>query len=231
MYITLLIVIILLLLFISIYASYSIETGIYLKAFCRAKTKQKVIALSFDDGPHPLRTPLVLEVLAKHQVKAIFFLIGEEAEKYPEIVKQIKEEGHLIGNHSYKHVGKFPLLNKLRMEEDLKKCESTLTNITNQEIKYFRPPFGVTNPTIGSVVRKLGYETIGWSIRSFDTNNKSRTIILRRIKKLAHPGGIILMHDNLEHSGQLTERVIEQLTHMGYQFLRVDELIKLENKK
>lgn len=227
--ITILIVIILLL-FITIYASYSIESGVYLKAFCSAKTKQKVIALSFDDGPHPRRTPMVLEVLAKHQIKAIFFLIGEDAERYPEIVKQIINEGHLIGNHSYKHNGKFPILWKRRMEEDLKKCETILTNITNKEIKYFRPPFGVTNPTIGSVVRKLGYVTIGWSIRSLDTNDKSRTNVLMRIKKLAHPGGIILMHDNREHSDQLTESVINHLAMKGYRFLRVDELMKLEHK-
>lgn len=223
-------IVIILLLFITIYASYSIESGIYLKAFCRAKTKQKVIALSFDDGPHPRRTPMVLEVLAQHQIKAIFFLIGEDAERYPEIVKRIVDEGHLIGNHSYRHNGKFPILGKKRMEEDLKKCESILNNITNQEIKYFRPPFGVTNPTIGSVARKLGYKTIGWSIRSLDTKTVSRTKVLMRIKRLAHPGGIILMHDNREQCNLLTESVINHLTIKGYRFIRVDELMKLENK-
>lgn len=218
------------LLFLTIFASYSIETGVYLKAFCRAKTKQKIIALSFDDGPHPVLTPKVLDVLANHQIKAIFFLIGEFAEKYPEIVQRIINEGHLIGNHTYTHKGNFPILGKTRIEEDLKKCESTLTKITNQEIKYFRPPFGVTNPTIGSVVRKLGYKTIGWSIRSLDTKKEPRTKVLMRIKQLIHPGGIILMHDNREQSDLLTESVINDLTTRGYRFLRVDELMKLDNK-
>lgn len=212
------------------YASYSINSGVYLKAFCRAKTTQKVIALSYDDGPHPRHTPKVLDVLAQHQIKAIFFLIGEYAEKYPELVKRIVAEGHLIGNHSYTHTGKFPIFRKFRMEEDLKKCDEILTKITNQEIKYFRPPFGVTNPTIGSVVRKLGYKTIGWSIRSFDTKTTSRTNIAMRIRKLAHPGGIILMHDNRDQSHILTENVISHLKIKGYSFLRVDELMKLRNK-
>lgn len=217
---------ILLILFL-FYASYSIGSGIYLKAFCRAKTSQKVIALSFDDGHHPRITPKVLDVLAKHDIKAIFFLIGEMAEKYPEIVKRIINEGHLIGNHSYTHNGKFPILRKSRMESDLKKCESVLTQITNQEIKYFRPPYGVTNPTIGLVARKLGYKTIGWSIRSLDTKKESRTNVLMRIKRLAHPGGIILMHDNREECNQLTEKVINHLSVQGYKFIRVDELMEI----
>ena len=214
-----------------VYASYSISSGVYLKAFCRVKTTKRVIALSFDDGPHPRLTPKVLDVLAKHNVKAIFFLIGESAEKYPEIVKRIVNEGHLIGNHSFSHTNMFPLLTRAKMEADLMKCESTLYDITNQETKYFRPPYGVTNPTIGSVVRKLGYKTIGWSIRSLDTKQEPRKNVLLRIKKLAHPGGIILMHDNREESDRLTEKVITSLLIKGYKFKRVDELMEMGIEK
>lgn len=211
-----------------IYASTSISSGIYLKTYCRVKTDKKVISLSFDDGPHPIQTPKVLDVLKKHNIKAVFFLIGQSAQRNPEIVKRISNEGHLIGNHTLSHSSRFPLFSKKEIQEELENCDSIIYNITNKKSNLFRPPFGVTNPTIGSVVKKLGYITIGWSIRSLDTMKHERSWVVNRVIKKAHNGGVILFHDDRPNSEIVLEETINQLLAKGYIFERIDELFKIK---
>ena len=213
-------------LLLAAYASVSISAGIYVKAFCRAKSSSKAIALTFDDGPDPVWTPKVLEVLKKYDVKATFFCIGDKVEKHPQLVKMLIEEGHIVGNHTYYHTSFFPLLSNKKMVAELQRCDEAIKNITGEPVTLFRPPFGVTNPTIAAVVRKLGYKVIGWSIRSFDTVKSERGNVLKRILKKAHAGGVILMHDNLENSDWLVEQVIVHLQERGYEINRLDEFFE-----
>lgn len=214
-------------LLLTAYASVSISAGVYVKAFCRAKSSSKAIALTFDDGPDPVWTPKVLEVLRRYNVKATFFCIGDKVEKHPQLVKMLIEEGHIVGNHTYYHTSFFPLLSTKKMVDELQLCNEALTNITGEPITLFRPPFGVTNPTVGAAVRRLGYKVIGWSIRSFDTVKSEREKVLKRILKKAHAGGIILMHDNLENSDWLVEQVIVHLQERGYVIKRLDEFFEI----
>lgn len=208
----------------AVYASVSISAGIYVRAFCRAKRDSKVIALSFDDGPDPLWTHRVLEVLKRYNVKATFFCIGEKVDKNPLLAKQIVEEGHLIGNHTYCHSPYFPLFGRKKMVADLQRCSAAITKAVGDEVSLFRPPFGVTNPTVSYAVRKLNYKVVGWSIRSFDTMNREREKVLNRIVRKSHSGGVVLMHDNLDACDWLTEQVILRLQKQGYEFVRLDEL-------
>lgn len=214
-------------LLLAVYASVSISAGVYVKAFCRAKGNSKSIALTFDDGPDSVWTPKVLEVLRRYNVKATFFCIGDKVEKHPQLVKMLIEEGHIVGNHTYYHTSFFPLLSTKKMVDELQRCNEALTNITGESITLFRPPFGVTNPTIAASVRELGYKVVGWSIRSFDTVKSEREKVLRRILKKAHAGGVILMHDNLENSDWLVEQVIVNLHEQGYEIKRLDELFEI----
>lgn len=143
------------------------------------------------------------------------------------MVKQLIAEGHLIGNHTYYHTSFFPLLSREKMVAELQKCDEAIKNAIGEQVTLFRPPFGVTNPTIAASVRKLGYKVVGWSIRSFDTVKSEREVVLSRILKKAHAGGVILMHDNLENSDWLVEQVIVSLHSQGYEIKRLDELFEI----
>lgn len=207
------------------YASYNIRAGVYLKAFCGLKTSRKIVSLTFDDGPDRLNTVRVLEVLKKYGVKATFFCIGEKAEAHPELVKRIVEEGHGIGNHSWAHKVGFPLLRREGMCRELHRTRQLLEKITGQDIPFFRPPFGVTNPIVAAAVRRLELKAIGWSIRSLDTRGEKTERVLARIRKQLKPGAVILLHDRLPRADELLERLLQLLRAEEYQVVRVDEMI------
>lgn len=208
-----------------VYASYSIRSGIYLRSFCRKRTVEKIVALTFDDGPNPIQTPKVLQILKEWQVTACFFCIGRKIEGNEKLLQQIVAEGHLIGNHSFTHSGLFPLYRLSRMKKDLQTCQSELERVTSQPVSLFRPPFGVTNPTIAKAVRQLGYTSIGWNIRTLDTQQPSPEKVLNRIRKGLKPGSIILLHDRIPNSGQLVKQILDLLKEQGYSIVRLDELL------
>lgn len=208
-----------------VYASYSIRSGIYLRSFCRKHTVEKIVALTFDDGPDPIQTPKVLKILKERQATACFFCIGRKIEGNEKLLQQIVAEGHLIGNHSFTHSGLFPLYRLSRMKKDLQTCQSELERVTSQSVTLFRPPFGVTNPTIAKAVRQLGYTSIGWNIRTLDTQQPSPEEVLNRIRKGIKPGSIILLHDRMLDSGQLVKQILDLLKEQGYTVVRLDELL------
>lgn len=206
------------------YASYSISSGIYLKALCHGETKERVVSLTFDDGPDEANTPQVLNVLKQYQAPATFFCIGKKGEADPALLRRIVAEGHLIGNHSYSHSGMFPLYSPLKMETDLRQAAASLEQITGKKIVLFRPPFGVTNPNVARVVRRLGYTTIGWSIRSFDTNGETEDTIFSRIIKQIVPGSVILLHDRMPGSASLLIRLLDYLKVNNYKVISTNEM-------
>ena len=215
----------LLLLSFLVYASYSIQSGIYLRSFCKKHTAEKIVALTFDDGPDSLQTPKVLQVLKEYQVTACFFCIGHKVKGNEAILQKMVAEGHLIGNHSHTHSGLFPLYGLSRMKKDLQTCQSELERVTSQPVTLFRPPFGVTNPTIAKAVRQLGYTSIGWNIRTLDTQQPSPDKVLDRIRKGIKPGSIILLHDRMPNSGQLVKQILDLLKEQEYTVVRLDELL------
>ncbi len=208
-----------------VYASYSIRSEIYLQSFCRKRTVEKIVALTFDDGPDPIQTPKVLQTLKEQQATACFFCIGRKIKGNEKLLQQIVTEGHLIGNHSFTHSGSFPLYRLSRMKKDLQTCQSELERVTSQPVTLFRPPFGVTNPTIAKAVRQLGYTSIGWNIRTLDTQQPTPDKVLNRIRKGLKPGSIILLHDRIPDSGQLVKQILDLLKEQGYTVVRLDELL------
>lgn len=212
----------LIILAILFYASYNINSGIYVKAKCKLKEKSNAVALTFDDGVDLYQTPKVLEVLKRHNVKATFFIIGEKAERNPEIVEAILAGGHKIGIHTYSHKGTFPLLSYVKTYEEIKKTQVILEKISKQPVTLFRPPFGVTNPNIGKVVKKINLQTIGWSIRSYDTNmSRERLEVVNKIVKKIKGNDIILLHDDRKDSDVLVDELLNRLKIIGYQTVLV----------
>lgn len=213
--------------FVLFYCSYQIRLGAYVRTLCRNRAAGRVVALTFDDGPDPEMTPRVLDLLRERGVRATFFLVGAKAERHPELVRRIAAEGHDTGIHTWEHAAGFPMRSSWAMTADILRCRESLRQIAGVETHLFRPPFGVTNPMIGGMVRRMGYTVIGWSIRSLDTLAGPRSKVVERIRRQLHDGAIILLHDNRTGSPQLAELVLRMLAQEGYEVVRVDKLLNI----
>jgi peptidoglycan/xylan/chitin deacetylase (PgdA/CDA1 family) len=214
------------------WASADIGSGVYVKALCRARTGRRAVALTFDDGPHPERTPRILDILKKHGVQATFFVIGKRAAAHPEIVRRIVAEGHLVGNHTFRHSPRFPLGGSSSMAREIareiERCDEALEKITGARPKLFRPPFGVTNPNIARALRRSKHTVAGWSIRSLDTvARRPREKVLERVSLRLHPGAVILLHDDREGGDRLLEMILNHLERNDYKVERFDKLFGL----
>jgi peptidoglycan/xylan/chitin deacetylase (PgdA/CDA1 family) len=209
------------------YASYSISSGVYLNSLCRKKSSNNYIAITFDDGVDPNITPKVLDILKKYNAKATFFIIGEHADSYPQIVKRIVDEGHDIGNHSYYHKGYFPMQKSADIYKEIQQCSNALKQASGKEIELFRPPFGVTNPMIGVAVRRSGLQSIGWSIRSLDTIGQHIDKVERRVIKQIKAGEVILLHDNRKDADLLLDRLLHHIQNKGLEAVTIKKLFNL----
>ena len=198
------------------YASYSIKSQVYVKALCRVKTTEKVVYLTFDDGPDAEQTPQVLDVLKRNNATATFFCIGSRIASNEQILKRIIDDGYTIGNHSFSHINSFPLFSRRRMIADIEQCQKAIESATGTAPTLFRPPFGVTNPTVSKAVKNLNLKIIGWTIRTYDTNHCSNAKIARRISRQLRPGAIILLHDRLPQSAKRLQMVIDTVKAAGY---------------
>jgi len=216
--IVLAIIIIVVLIASLIAASFIMSWGLFLKSYCGERLENsKEVMLTFDDGPHPGHTKEVLDVLKERGVRALFFLIGERALEYPEIVKRISDDGHIIGVHSLRHTPEFTILSAKMVKKDLEASIKILEDLSGQRVTLFRPPYGVTNPSIGKAVKELNLKSIGWNVRSFDTMYESDTVrSLKRVTKRVSGGSIILLHDRLKNSAGLLEKLLDYLEENGY---------------
>jgi peptidoglycan-N-acetylglucosamine deacetylase len=188
--------------------SKNICTQFYLESTCVSEDKSKV-HLTFDDGPHLEITLQILEILKKYNQKATFFCIGKQIERHPEIIQNIIDDGHEIGNHSYSHSIYFDFTRTSKVIEEIESTNRLIKQYTGKPNQLFRPPFGVTNPNIAKAVKKTGIKTIGWSIRSLDTV-KSKMQVLKRLQK-AKPGDIILLHDTKHQTPEILEEFLRSM--------------------
>ncbi len=202
-------------------ASFKIGWGIYMKSICSINSDSKTVILTFDDGPHPEYTPRILDMLKTKGVKATFFVIGENAQMHPHLIKRISEEGHNVGIHSFYHNPSFTFASKKSLFNDINKSKNLLEELTGKPVELFRPPYGVTNPNIGQVVRSIGLKSIGWNIRSFDTVAKNVEQVIKKIDRKLSPGAIILLHDRLDNSPLILKNLLEMIENRGY---KIDSL-------
>lgn len=213
------------------YASYSIRSNIYIRVFYRKQTTEKIVALTFDDGPDATETPRVLEVLRERHVPACFFCIGSKIKGNEALLRQMVSEGHLIGNHSYSHSNLFPFFGLHRMKKEMEACGKELEKATGQPVNLFRPPFGVTNPTIARAIRQSGFTPIGWNIRTLDTRHPSPEKVLKRIRRKLCPGSVILLHDRMPQSAERLQLILDFLQNEGYTIVRLDNMMPYELNK
>ena len=179
------------------------------------------IALTFDDGPSAVWTPALLDGLKERGVKATFFLIGENADKNPEIVKRMAEEGHLIGNHTYHHVELIKVSeNEARLE--LADTSAVIVRITGKEPEYMRPPFGTWQRKLEQDIQML---PVLWTIDPLDCTTENQDEIVNKVVTEAEENDIILLHDCYKSSVEAGLRIVDILQEEGFVFVTVDELL------
>ena len=208
--------------------------GVFPKFIYKVKTDKKLVAFTFDDGPHPEFTIKLLELFKEKGIKATFFVTGSNIEKHKQLIIRMIKEGHELGNHSYSHKNLiFKKKNMIR--EEIEKTDSFLRELGVKGEIHFRPPFGRLLFAASSVLVSLKKKVIMWNVPTKDYKENDPNVILNRIYKRIKPGSIIVLHDSgIEISGKKIDRqatidavkvLIDELPKMGYEFRTVSELI------
>ena len=179
------------------------------------------IALTFDDGPHPVYTPRLLDGLEKRGVVATFFVTGENAAQYPDIIKRMDKDGHLIGNHTYTHI-QLTSANRDKFRSELGKTNETLKQITGKDVTFVRPPYGSWDKSFET---ELNMFPVLWNIDPLDWCSNNADCVVRKVESNAEENSIILLHDCYETSVKAALRIIDDLTAQGYHFVTVDEIL------
>lgn len=210
------------------YGCYYIGSGFFIKVICAAETDKKQIAISFDDGPAPEYTPEILQVLREGDVKAAFFCIGNRIPGNEWILKQVHDDGHIIGNHSYSHHFWFDMFTSKQMLGDIKLMDDEVVRVTGSRPKLFRPPYGVTNPNLKKAIINGDYTAVGWSVRSMDTVVKDRNKLLNKMIAALKPGAVYLFHDTCKVTVDMLPGFIQEVKNRGYEFVPLDKLLLLK---
>ena len=181
------------------------------------------VALTFDDGPSPVDTPRLLDLLREKNVKVTFFVVGKRADQYPEIVRRAWDEGHLIANHSWSHQSLFCFLTPRRLRAEIELGAESIRRICGFRPRCFRSPVGLRHPLLRLYLKQAGLEYISWSIRTFDTLIENSSILSRRILKRVTGGDIILLHDRLPAGADVMLEalpgIIDELRGRGLKFV------------
>lgn len=214
-------------LIITIVGSFNIGLNYHLNSFNSSPNiSQDNVAITFDDGPHPIFTPKVLELLKKYNVKATFFCIGKNLELYPDIAQDILEQGHSIGNHTYGHSPAFGFFSTKKVVIELQRTNTIINDLVKKNPLLYRPAYGVTNPSIKNAVKRLGIQSIGWSVRSLDTVLSEEKAFKRLLK--TKKGDIILLHDTSEKTVNILERLLQFLSEQNLNSVTVNELLNIK---
>lgn len=184
------------------------------------KNSTRQIALTFDDGPQP-NSSIILNILQKHGVKASFFLIGDNVNQYPQLARQMLEQGHVIGNHSMHHGHWVNLKLTQATVTEIEDCSNAIESHTGFKPTLYRPPHGVVTHHLAWALQLTGLKCVGWSIRSFDTASKDENTLLSRLKSQLHDGAIILLHDFCPNTAAVLPRFIDYAQSQGYEFVTV----------
>jgi peptidoglycan-N-acetylglucosamine deacetylase len=162
----------------------------------RLPTDEPLVALTFDDGPDPVFTPQVLDVLGAHRARATFFVLGERADRYPDLIRRMHREGHTVGTHTQSHRLRFHFGSPSYVQREIEQAVATVTAILNARPKLFRPPQGLRTPFFASGWRRTSSLTcVTWSVRGLDSLRTTAQAIVSRVEKHLQPGAIVALHD------------------------------------
>ncbi len=191
-------------------------------------TDKKVLYLTFDAGYENGYTAKILDVLKKHQVPAVFFLVGNYIESSPDLVKRMVKEGHVVGNHTYTHPDMSAIATKEAFADELGKLEAAYENVTGEKMKkYYRPPQGKYSEDNLKMAQQLGYKTIFWSLAYVDWYEDDQPTKEEAFDKLlprVHPGAIVLLHSTSKTNSEILDELLIKWEDMGYSFKSIEEL-------
>ena len=203
-----------------------LKLNFFVKATCRGDSTTKRVALTFDDGPDAIATRNLLEVLKHHQIKAAFFPIGIKARDDPEMIKRIDQEGHILGNHTFRHFWWTNFLFSGGLDREMRMAQEAIEAAVGKVPAYFRPPMGLTNPHLRRALKKNGLSAVGWDVRPFDTTASTEKVIKRVLKKIRN-GSIIVLHDTGRIPAdlvRLTDELVTKIKERKYTFSELEEL-------
>jgi peptidoglycan-N-acetylglucosamine deacetylase len=206
----------------------NVSSNFFIPIVCKSDTDKKEIAISFDDGPAENYTTQILEILKAEEVKATFFCIGNRIAGNEGVLKQVHEDGHIIGNHSFSHHFWFDMYGAKKMQEDLQQMDKEMERAIGFKPKLFRPPYGVTNPNLAKAIKNGGYTPIGWSVRSLDTVAKDEQQLLNKINAGIKPGAVFLFHDTCKITLDVLPEFIKEVKNRGYHIIPLDKLLALQ---
>lgn len=204
-----------------------LSANFHFKSICNVQTNEKVISITFDDGPHGEATEKVLAVLKEFNVTAAFFCIGKKINDDNSLLKRMSDAGHIVANHSYTHGNLFDLQPTNKLVEELELTNKNIKDTIGKTPLFFRPPYGVATPALGRAIQKTNMVSVGWDIRSFDTSIKDPEKIFQKVKPQIKPGSIILLHDRMEGCDVVVRLLLTHLKENNYTIVNLD---KLSNK-
>ena len=184
------------------------------------------IAITFDDGPHPTLTPILLDALYERNVRATFFLLGMEVDRHPHIVARMYEEGHLIGNHSFGHPH-FTRISRQRVIDEIYRTNNSIKAITGTTPTVLRPPYGARNSAVLNIARDMDMAVIMWSVDPRDWSLRDANLVSEHIINHTYDGSIVLLHDIHESSIEAAIIAIDELLEQGFIFVTVEELFEI----
>lgn len=204
----------------------------YGRTFTGVKAGSRQLALTFDDGPNDPHTFHLLEVLARHNVKATFFLIGRYVKQRPDIAQELVRAGHVIGNHTFSHPNLI-WVSPQETNRELQDCERALTDAVGEHSRLFRPPFGGRRPGTLKIVRKLGLEPVMWNVTGWDWEGKPADYVEQKVRQQIRGGDVILLHDGshaafgVDRSQTViaVDRLIARYKSDGYEFVTVPAMM------
>lgn len=208
-------------------------TADYLKKFnawYAEDTKEKVLYLTFDAGYENGNTAKILDALKKHQAPAAFFLVGNYLKTNPELVKRMTKEGHIVGNHTFNHPDMSQISTMEAFSKEIKDLETLYQKTTGQKMKkFYRPPQGKYSEKNLQMAKKLGYQTIFWSLAYVDWYESQQPSKEEAFKKLIpriHPGAIVLLHSTSRTNAQILDELLTKWEELGYTFKSLDQLTR-----
>lgn len=201
--------------------------------FVKKENLGKVVALSFDDGPDPKWTPKILSILKEKGIHATFFMVGTQAEKYPDIINQMVKEGHDVANHSWNHPN-FTKISAEQVKEEIERTNTVIETAGGVKPTLCRAPYGAVNDLVKAVAQAQGCVMVSWSVDTRDWAGDSVDVMMQAVRKQVHPGAIVLEHSfggknsDLSNTVALIPEMVRYLEEQGYTFVKVSDLYEIK---